>query len=108
MHNRFLCAIPLPVILGGLLLLHACWSRFGRWGSAYTMPTINGRSSFDPSSLATWTVCGLLGLALIIVIGKSEFIASGPLPALFDVGVWILGLLLALLAAGLASVPRER
>jgi Protein of unknown function (DUF3995) len=100
MHNRFLCAIPLAVILGGLLLLHAYWALGGRWGSAYAVPTINGRRSFDPSPLATWTVCGLLGLALIIVIGKSAFIAPGPLPGLFDAGVWGLGLVFALRAVG--------
>ena len=144
-RNRLVFAIPLTVILAGLLLLHAYWALGGRWGSAYTVPTINGRRSFDPSPLGTWVVCGLLGLAVIIVMGKSRWIAPGPLPALFDVGVWGLGsvfvlraignlrtfgffkivkgtpfadwdtwfysplcLLIALLAAGLARLPRGR
>ena len=145
MRSRFLFAIPLTVILGGLSLLHGYWALGGRWGSAYTVPTINGRRSFDPSPLATWMICGLLALAMIIVVGKSGWIATGPLPVLFDVGVWGLGfvfvlravgnlrtfgffktvkgtpfadwdtwfysplcLLLALLAAGLATLPRQR
>ena len=145
MRSRFLFVIPLTVILGGLSLLHGYWALGGRWGSAYTVPTINGRRSFDPSPLATWMVCGLLALAMIIVVGKSGWIAPGPLPVLFDVGVWGLGfvfvlravgnlrtfgffktvkgtpfadwdtwfysplcLLLALLAAGLATLPRQR
>jgi len=145
MRSRFLFAIPLTVILGGLSLLHGYWALGGRWGSAYTVPTINGRRSFDPSPLATWMICGLLALAMIIVVGKSGWIAPGPLPVLFDVGVWGLGfvfvlravgnlrtfgffktvkgtpfadwdtwfysplcLLLALLAAGLATLPRQR
>jgi len=98
--NRLVSAIPLTVILGGLLLLHAYWALGGRRGSAYTVPTINGRRSFDPSPLATWVVCGLLGLAVIIVMGKSGWIAPGPLPVLCDVGVWGLGLVFVLRAAG--------
>jgi hypothetical protein len=99
-RNRLLFAIPLTGILGGLLLLHAYWALGGRWGSTYTVPTVNGRRTFDPSPLATWVVCGLLGLAVIIVMGKSGWIAQGPLPVLFDVGVWGVGLVFALRAVG--------
>jgi hypothetical protein len=98
--NRLVFAIPLTVILGGLLLLHAYWALGGRWGSAYTVPTINGRRSFDPSPFATWVVCGLLGFAVIIVMGKSGWIVAGPLLVLFDVGVWGLGLVFVLRAVG--------
>jgi hypothetical protein len=100
MRNRLLFAIPLTVILAGISLLHAYWALGGRWGSAYTVPTtMNGRRTFDPSPLATWVVCGLLGLAVIVVMGKSGWIA-GPLPLLFDVGAWCLGLVFALRAVG--------
>jgi hypothetical protein len=100
MHNRFLFAIPLTGILAGLLLLHGYWALGGRWGSAYTVPTINGRRSFDPSPLATWAVCGLVGFAVILVMGKSGWIAPGPLPWLFDLGVWGLCLVFLLRAIG--------
>jgi hypothetical protein len=100
MLNRFLFAIPLTVILAGLSLLHAYWALGGRWGSAYTVPTINGQRTFDPSPLATWVVSGLLALAVIIVIGKSGWVAPGPLSALFQVGVWCLGLVFLLRAVG--------
>jgi hypothetical protein len=100
MRSRLLFAIPLTVILGALLLLHVYWALVGRWGSAYTVPTINGRRSFDPSPLATWLVCGLLGLALTLVMGKSGWIAPGPLPVLLDVGVWGLSLVFVLRAVG--------
>jgi hypothetical protein len=99
-RNRLVFAIPLTVLLAGLLLLHAYWAVGGRWGSAYTVPTINGRRSFDPSPVATWVVCGLLGLAVIIVMGKSGWIVPGPLPILFDVGIWGLGLVFVLRAVG--------
>jgi hypothetical protein len=100
MRNRLLFAIPITVILASLSLLHAYWALGGRWGSAYTVPTINGRRSFDPSPLATWVVSGLLGLAVIIVIEESGWIAPGPLPALFQVGAWGLGLVFLLRAVG--------
>jgi hypothetical protein len=100
MHNRLLFAIPLTGILGGLFLLHAYWALGGRWGSAYTVPTVNGRRIFDPSPLATWLVCGLLGLAVILIMGKAGWIGASPFPALFDVGVWMLGLVLILRAIG--------
>ena len=99
-RNRLLFAIPLTAILGGLSLLHAYWALGGRWGSAYTVPTIRGRRSFDPSPLATWVVCGLLALAVIIVMGKSGWIAPGRFAVLFDAGVWGLGLVFALRAVG--------
>jgi hypothetical protein len=100
MRNRLLFAIPLTVILAALSLLHAYWALGGRWGTAYTVPTISGRRSFDQSPLATWLVSGLLGLAVIIVIGESGWIAPGPLAALFQIGAWGLGLVFLLRAVG--------
>ncbi len=76
MPNRLLFAIPLTVILGGLALLHAYWALDGRWGSACTVPTVNGRRIFDPSPLATWIVCGLLGLAVILTMGRAGWIGT--------------------------------
>jgi Protein of unknown function (DUF3995) len=99
MASRLLFAIPLTVILGGLSLVHAYWALGGRLGSAYTVPTISGRRVFDPTPLATWVVCGLLGLAVILVMGKAGWIVTSPLPVLFDVGVWMLGLVFVLRAA---------
>ena len=78
MRNRLLFAIPLTVILGGLSLLHAYWALGGRWASAYTVPTVNGRRIFDPTPLATWIVCGLLGIAVILVMGKAGWIGATP------------------------------
>ena len=100
MTNRLLFAIPLAGILGGLSLLHAYWALGGRWGSAYTVPTVGGRRSFDPSPFATWIVCGLLGLAVVIVVGRSGWIAKGPLRVLFDAGIWGLAFVFALRAVG--------
>jgi|CZKS01.1.fsa_nt_gi hypothetical protein len=144
MHNRFLFAIPLVIVLGGIAVLHAYWALGGRWGTAFTVPTVSGRRMFDPTPAATWLVCGLLGMAVVLVMGKAGWIKTGPLGLLLDVGVWglslvfllravgnlrsfgffktiketpfahwdtwlysPLSLLLAMLAAGLARIPRE-
>jgi len=145
MRDPRLFAIPLVAVLGCLMLLHAYWASGGRWGSAYTIPTVRGRRSFDPSPLATWVVCALLGVAVILVMGQTGWIGTYALRLVFDVGVWCLSLVfllravgnlrtfgffksitgtlfaqwdtwfysplclaLALLAAGLARLPRER
>jgi hypothetical protein len=100
MRSSLLFAIPLTVILVTLLLLHAYWALGGRWGSAYTVPTVNGRRIFNPTPLATWVICGLLGIAVIIVMGEAGWIATSPVPALFNVGVWMLGLVFMLRAVG--------
>jgi hypothetical protein len=100
MGNRAVFAIPLTVILGALSILHAYWALGGRWGSANTVPIVNGRRSFDPTPLATWAVSGLLAVAVILVIGKADWIGTGPISALFDVGVWGLGLVFLLRAVG--------
>jgi len=100
MSNRLLFAIPLVCILGGLSLLHAYWALGGRWGSAYTVPTIGGRRSFDPSPFATWVVCGLLGLGVVIVCEKAGWIAKHPTPLLWDIGIWGLVFVFALRAVG--------
>ena len=44
MRSRLLFAIPLTVILGGLMVLHVYWALGDRWGSAYSGPTVNGRA----------------------------------------------------------------
>jgi hypothetical protein len=100
MRNPHLFAIPLVVILGGLSLLHAYWALGGRWGSAYTVPIVNGRRSFDPSPLATWVVCALLGAAAVLVMGKAGWIGNGVPPILFEAGVWGLSLVFLLRTVG--------
>ena len=95
-----LFAIPLVVILSALMLLHAYWALGGRWGTAYTIPTVGGRRSFDPSPLATWVVCALLGMAVILVMGRVGWIGIAPLSMLFNAGVWGLSLVFLLRAVG--------
>src|ERR1700738_929357 len=82
MSNRLLIAIPLSGILGGLGLLHAYLALGGRWGTAYIVPTINGRRSFDPSPLATWIVClGHLVLIAALLVARTAGGRVGPVAA---------------------------
>jgi len=99
MISRLLFAVPLVVILSGLSLLHVYWASGGRWGSAYTVPTVSGRRMFDPSPLATWAVAGLLGISVVLVMSKVGWIRT-PLPVLVDVGVWGLSLVFLLRTVG--------
>jgi hypothetical protein len=98
--NPRVFAIPLVVVLGGLMLLHAYWALGGRWGSGYTVPTVGGRRSFEPSAFATWVVCGLLGTAVILVMGKTAWIGTDGLRMVFDLGVWGLSVVFLLRAVG--------
>ena len=100
MRNPPLFAIPLVLILGGLMLLHAYWALGGRWGSAYTVPIVRGQRSFEPSPLATWVVCALLGIAVILVMGKVGWIGTHRMPVIVDVGIWGLSLVFLLRTIG--------
>ena len=98
MRIQALFAIPLVAILGFLSLLHAYWALGGRWGSAYTVPVVRGQRAFNPSASATWVVCGLLAIAVVLVIGRA--VSTGPLTRVFSAGVWGLSLVFMLRAIG--------
>jgi uncharacterized protein DUF3995 len=99
-HNRFVFAIPLVIVLGGISVLHAYWALGGKWASAYTVPTVGGRRMFDPTPPATWAVSCTFGIAVILVLGKAGWIGTGPLAWAFDVGIWGLSLVFLLRAVG--------
>jgi hypothetical protein len=100
MRSPRLFAIPLIVIFAALSALHAYWALGGRWGSSNTIPIVHGRRSFEPSPMATWVVCALLGTAVVVVMGKLVWIGPAPLRMLFDIGVWGLGLVFVLRSIG--------
>jgi hypothetical protein len=145
MQNGAVFAIPLVAVLGGISVLHAYWALGGRWGSAFTVPTVSGQRMFNPTPAATWLVCFAFGIAAVMVMGKVGWIGIGPLGWVFDACLWGLSLvfllraignlrsfgffktvkgtpfaqwdtwlysplcvLMAMLAAGLARLPRER
>lgn len=47
---------------------------------------------FNPPPLATWVVSALMGIAVILVMGSAGWVGTAPFPVLFDVAVWMLGL----------------
>ena len=55
---------------------------------------------FNPSQVATWAVSGLLGIAVILVMGKAGWIGTGPPPVVVNIGVWLLSFVFALRAVG--------
>jgi len=100
MHSRFLFAIPLVVALGGISVLHIYWALGGKWGSAFTVPTVSGRRMFDPTPAATWGVAGLFGIGMILVLGKAGWIQTRSLNWVSDLGIWALSLVFLLRAIG--------
>lgn len=100
MDKRLLFAVPLATILAVLSLLHVYWALGGRWAGAYTVPTVSGRRMFEPTPPAAWGVAGFLMMAVVLVIGKAGWIGTGPLPSVFDVGVWGLSFVFLLRAIG--------
>jgi len=64
------------------------------------VPTIGGRRLFNPSPLATWLVASLLGIAVILVMGRVGWIRTGALSGLVDLGVRVLALVFLLRAVG--------
>jgi len=99
-HNRFLFAIPLVVALSGISVLHAYWALGGKFGSAYTVPTVGGRRMFNPTPAATWAVSCAFGIAVILVSGKAGWIGTGQLAWMFNAGIWGLSLVFLLRAIG--------
>jgi hypothetical protein len=95
-----LFTIPLVSIFGVLLLIHAYWAFGGQWGTMYAVPIIRGRRSFDPSPAATWVVCGLLAVAMILVMRKGGWIGPTPAPVIVDIGVWGISSVFLLRAIG--------
>ena len=97
-RNTALIAIPVAGILSGLALLHAYWALGGRWGSAYVVPVVRGQRSFEPSPFATWIVCGLLTVAVLLVMGKAGWLWPGAGPIVLNGGMWCLSLVFMLLS----------
>jgi hypothetical protein len=64
------------------------------------VPVIQGKRIFEPSPFATWIVCGLLALGVVLVIGKAGWIETTPTTRLFDTGVWGLSFVFLLRAVG--------
>jgi Protein of unknown function (DUF3995) len=100
MQHGVVFAIPLVVVLSGISILHAYWALGGRWGSAFTVPTVNGRRMFDPTPAATFLVALAFGIAVIMVMGKAGWIRTGPLTWVFDASIWGLSLVFLLRAIG--------
>jgi hypothetical protein len=76
------------VILLFLSALHIYWALGGEWGSAATIPTVDGRRTLDPSPAATYGVAFLLALAAGIICAEARLFSTGPLAGIFHLGAW--------------------
>jgi hypothetical protein len=70
--------------------LHVYWALGGAWGSAATIPAVNGRRALNPSPLATYVVAFLLAAGAVTMCGGVGLFQTGSLSGLFRLGTWCL------------------
>jgi len=87
---RLICALVFAAVLLFLAGLHVYWALGGAWGSAATIPTMNGRRTLNPSPLATYVVAFLLAAGAVTMCGGVGLFQTGPLTWLFRLGTWCL------------------
>lgn len=87
---RLICALVFAAVLLFLAGLHVYWALGGAWGSAATIPTVNGRRTLNPSPLATYVVAFLLTAGAFTICGGASLFQTGRLSGLFRLGSWCL------------------
>lgn len=87
---RLICALVLASILLFLSSLHVYWALGGKWGSAATIPTVDGLPAFHPGPAATCLVAFLLAAGALIICGKARLFETGSFAWLFPPGSWCL------------------
>src|ERR1700730_10615589 len=69
-------AVLTAVVFLGLSALHVYWAVGGRRGTDAVIPTVEGRRTLKPSSLATIGIAVALALAAAITIGSTGVLNS--------------------------------
>ncbi len=87
---RLVCALVFAAVLLFLAALHVYWALGGDWGSSVTVPTIEGRRTFNPTRTATYGVALLLVMGALTIYGQVHLFATGRFSALFRLGSWCL------------------
>jgi hypothetical protein len=90
----------LAFMFAGLALLHIYWAAGGSFGSAVTVPEVNGKPTFTPSLTATLLVAAALLLAMLVILGQLGVWGSGLPKWIFKLATWVICLLFFLRALG--------
>ncbi|MFI5118623.1 MAG: DUF3995 domain-containing protein [Terriglobales bacterium] len=97
---RLVCALVFAAVLLFLAALHVYWALGGDWGSAATVPTMEGRRTINPGRPATYVVASLLVMGTVIICGQVHLFATGRFSPLFRLGSWCLCGVFSLRALG--------
>jgi hypothetical protein len=93
-------AVLTTVVFLGLSALHVYWAVGGRRGTDAVIPTVEGRRTLNPSSLATIGIAVALAVAGAITIGSTGVLNSVVPAWLIRSGLVVLSLVFGLRAVG--------
>lgn len=102
-------AVALSLVVAVVLLLiaalHVYWAAGGRRGASAVVPTRSAaqhgeRPLFEPGPAATLAVAGALGLAAVLVLGRTGVLPRVAPAWVYHAGAWALGAVLGLRAVG--------
>ena len=71
---KTLIGITLGVVFAFLSALHVYWALGGKWGSAATVPLIDGKPTFTPTRCMTLLVAAALMSAALVVLTRANVI----------------------------------
>jgi hypothetical protein len=103
MRPATIVALVLAVVFGALAALHVYWAARGTAGAgdSATVPTrADGTPLFRPGPLPTLAVAAALGVAALVVLGRSGAIVPMAPWWIYRMGAWMLGIVLLLRAIG--------
>ena len=92
--------IVLSGVFAALAGLHLYWAAGGRLGATVTVPEVEGRALFTPSSAATVAVAAALLVAIVVVLGRIGALDGLAPEWMFRWGTWAIALVFSLRAIG--------
>jgi hypothetical protein len=93
-------AIGVALILCSLALLHVYWGIVGVSGRSIALPEIDGKPTFMPSRLASFSVASALALAALILLWRGGLVSAPVSMAVTTVGTVGVGIVFVLRAIG--------
>ncbi|MBI3649929.1 MAG: DUF3995 domain-containing protein [Acidobacteria bacterium] len=97
---RYQAGLLLAFIFAALALLHLYWAAGGSFGSAVSVPMVDGKRAFNPSPMAALWVAAALFMAMLVILGQLRVWGSGVPQWIFYSGTWTLCLLFFIRAIG--------
>ena len=92
--------ILVAVIFAVLSFFHLYWAAGGRFGGSAAIPTVGGKSLFNPSPFVTILVAAALFAAMLVVLGRLEMWGAFVPGWIFYSGTWVISLLFLLRTIG--------